>query len=224
MTHENDAGADIRRMGAPTGPRAKNAAETRERILVAARIQFAGAGYAGARIDAICREARVNTRMIYHYFGDKAGLYVAVLEDVLGKLRIAELTMEVPNTTALDGLLRMFDFSFRHFAAHPELITLLSGENLLRAEFLKSSTATPIMSSPVIAQIRALLDRGAEDGTVRPSIDPLHLYVVMVGLAYFHRSNGHTLSIIFKTDVLSDAWGESHRQFASDMLKRFLSA
>jgi AcrR family transcriptional regulator len=43
-------------------------------------------GYAGARVDVIAERAGLNKRMLYHYFGDKTGLYRAVLEDRLQNL------------------------------------------------------------------------------------------------------------------------------------------
>jgi AcrR family transcriptional regulator len=57
----------------------RNPGRTRERILSAALKEFAAKGFAGARIDAIARRAAINKRMIYHYFGDKEGLFKAVL-------------------------------------------------------------------------------------------------------------------------------------------------
>jgi TetR/AcrR family transcriptional regulator len=54
---------------------------TRERILRAARREFVAKGFAGARVDAIARVASVNKRMLYHYFGDKEGLYRATLHE-----------------------------------------------------------------------------------------------------------------------------------------------
>ncbi len=54
---------------------------TRERILRAARREFVAKGFAGARVDAIARAAAVNKRMLYHYFGDKEGLYRATLHE-----------------------------------------------------------------------------------------------------------------------------------------------
>jgi len=41
--------------------------------------EFTDKGYGGARIDSIARRSGANKRMIYHYFGDKDGLYLAVL-------------------------------------------------------------------------------------------------------------------------------------------------
>ena len=50
-----------------------------QRILEAALQEFAAKGFAGARVDVIARRARINKRMLYHYFGDKEGLFREVL-------------------------------------------------------------------------------------------------------------------------------------------------
>ncbi len=52
---------------------------TRERILRAALREFAAKGFAGARVDEIARRARVNKRMLYHYFGNKDELFREIL-------------------------------------------------------------------------------------------------------------------------------------------------
>ncbi|AEQ52388.1 transcriptional regulator, TetR family [Pelagibacterium halotolerans] len=212
-----------KRMGAPLGPRAVNIAETRERILRAATDQFAQHGYTGARVDAICKAADVNARMVYHYFTDKAGLYVAVLEKVLGELRAEELKLDVSATAPLSGLMTMFDFIFGHFARHPELIRLLSSENLMQGEFLKNSSATPQAASPVVEHIDTLLRRGEEDGSIRAGINALHLYIVMVALSYFYKSNAYTLSIIWNEQLLSQSWQDEHYRLARDVLESFLA-
>lgn len=212
-----------KRMGAPSGPRAANVAETRDKILRAAIEQFSMHGFAGARVEAICQSAGVNARMVYHYYTDKAGLYLAVLEHVLGQLRVEELKLDVSRSEPIAGLLTMFDFTFGHFAHHPEAIRLLSAENLMEAKFLRASRQTPIVASPVIAQIRTLLERGEAAGVIRGGIDPVHLYVVMVALAYFHKSNAHTLGIIFGGTLLTEGWRDEHRQVARQVLLSFLA-
>ncbi|MBX3454677.1 TetR family transcriptional regulator [Ferrovibrio sp.] len=209
-------------IGAPVGPRAANVAETKEKILRAAIDQFAQNGFAGARIDVICEMAGVNARMIYHYYDDKAGLYVAVLEHVLGQLRTEELKLDVTTSEPLEGLISMFNFTFEHFSRHPELIRLLSAENLEEAKFLKESIATPTVASPVLDQIGTLLKRGQAQGTIRAGIPPLHLYVTMVALAYFHKSNGYTLAAIFDKRVLSKPWQNEHYSMAREILATYL--
>ena len=65
----------------PVMPKAggRNPQQTRLRILEAALQEFAAKGFAGARVDVIARRARINKRMLYHYFGDKEGLFREVL-------------------------------------------------------------------------------------------------------------------------------------------------
>src|SRR3954470_1376301 len=57
----------------------RNPLQSQERILAAALKEFAAKGFAGARVDVIARRARINKRMLYHYFTDKEGLFRAVL-------------------------------------------------------------------------------------------------------------------------------------------------
>jgi AcrR family transcriptional regulator len=204
-------------------PRAKRDADTtRERILQTAIREFAANGYSGARVEIIVKKARVNPRMVYHYFGDKDRLYVAVLERVLGELREHELKLEVDHIDPLEGMKQLFAFVHGHFATHPELIPLLSGENLLRASFLRRSTKAPIVASPLIELVARLLERGTKQGVFRSGIDPLQLYVAMVALSYFHRSNAYTLSTLFRTDLLDERWQAEQRNVAEQMLTRFL--
>lgn len=96
---------------------------TRDRIRDAARTEFAAVGFSGARVDSIARRAACNKQLIYHYFGDKAGLYEAV---------IAASLSEKPPTQATslndiaDGLERIYD----HHQKRMEWIRLLQWEAL----------------------------------------------------------------------------------------------
>lgn len=52
-------------------------------ILLAARHEFATAGYAGARIERIAAAASVNKQLLFHYFESKEGLFTAALGALL---------------------------------------------------------------------------------------------------------------------------------------------
>ena len=71
-----------RRMGSRGQPE-----ESRAAILQAAAHEFAEYGIAGARTDAIAREAQVNKALLYYYFKDKETLYGAVLDDAFSGLK-----------------------------------------------------------------------------------------------------------------------------------------
>ena len=195
---------------------------TRERILRAAVNEFAAKGFSGGRIETICAAARVNIRMIYHHFGGKEGLYIAALEETLTGLRAEELKLDFEAASPMEAMLQLFEFTYEHFAAHPRLISLLSGENLLKAKYLKRSKSTPVISSPVLTQLQNIIERGEAEGLFRRGIDPLQLYVLIVSLSYFHLSNGHTLSVLFKQDVYAPDWLAEHKQIARDVVVRYV--
>lgn len=211
---------------APTTQRQKLAAATRQRIFRIALAEFADKGLSGARVETIASRSKVNIRMIYHYFGGKEALYLEVLEFVLARLREAELKLklDVDRIDPVTAIVQLYDFIEGHFAAHPELSKLLSFENLNRARVMKRSSAIPEMSSPVLGLLGTVIARGESDGSLRKGMDALHLYVGLVSLCSFHKSNAYTLSRIFKTDMLADQWQADHKAQAHEMVRAFVVA
>jgi AcrR family transcriptional regulator len=74
--------------------RSRNAEATRDAILQSARRAFARAGYDGAGVREIAREAGVTAMMINRYFGSKEQLFADVLVEV----------MQTPTILAADNL------------------------------------------------------------------------------------------------------------------------
>jgi AcrR family transcriptional regulator len=200
----------------------KKGVPTRDRLLAAARTEFVQRGFAGARVERILVKAKANPRMLYHHFGGKAEIYVAVLEDALAGLRRHELALDVARADPLDGLLRLFDFLNDYFETNPTLVRLLTNENLEKARFMKNSARIREMSSPVLDMIGRFLERGFAEGQIARSLDPLRVYTLMVALAQFHVSNVHTLSVIFETDLAAKAWRATRKADARLMIASFL--
>ena len=76
----------------------------RTRILRAATDVFSDKGYAGASIADISSAARVTKPMLYYYFGDKAGLFDAVIEQVHGALATALVARRREGVNAVEQL------------------------------------------------------------------------------------------------------------------------
>ena len=76
-------------------PAARNAARSSAAILAAATREFTEKGFGGARINDIAARASINKRMLYHYFGGKEALYIAVLESTYVGIRSAEGTLDL---------------------------------------------------------------------------------------------------------------------------------
>jgi AcrR family transcriptional regulator len=179
----------------PTGPR--DPVRTRAAILEAATQEFKGKGLNGARVDTIAKRSGVNKRMIYHYFGGKEGLYVAVLEEIYAAIRKAEGDLHLGDRDPIEAIRELVRFTWRYFIEHPEFLSLLGTENLHRARYLGQSARIRAMHSPLTATLSHQLDRGAAMGLIRSGIDPVQLYISIASLGFFYLSNRYTLATIF---------------------------
>ena len=180
----------------------RDSARTRAAILRAATDEFTAKGLSGARVDQIAAMSGVNKRMIYHYFGDKEGLYLAVLEATYAAIRTAEIDLELAALPPTDGIRRLVEFTWQYFIEHPEFLSLLATENLhQQAKYLRQSRRIRELHSPLVATISQLLRRGEKDGVFRRGVDPVQLYITIAALGFFYLSNRHTLSTIFGRDL-----------------------
>ena len=181
------------------------AAATRQKILDAALGEFAAKGLAGARVDEIALRAGANKRMLYAHFGSKEELWLVVLEGAYAAKRAEERALQVDALAPAEAMQRLVEFNLRYTAAHPELVALLNQENIHQAAYLKRSAQVPAMYSPLLEQIRAVLERGLAAGLFRPGVDPMQLYVTIVALGHFYLANIHTLSAIFGAGLGTEA-------------------
>ena len=170
-------------------------------ILAAATAEYSRKGLDGARVDKIARRSGVNKRMIYHYFGDKEGLYLAVLEKSYTAIRAAEFKLSLAGQDPVEGMRTLVRFTWKYLVAHPEFLSLLSTENLHRAANLKKLPHIRKLHSPLIGMISELLQRGVKRKLFRKGVDPMQLYISIAALGFFYLSNKHTLSTIFDRDL-----------------------
>lgn len=80
-------------------PRAEMIAETRAKLVTAARKAFGTIGYAEASMDDFTAEAGLTRGALYHHFGDKKGLLEAVITEIDGEMsaRMSAATREAPS-------------------------------------------------------------------------------------------------------------------------------
>lgn len=95
----------------PGRPKAEEGRDTRADLLRVARELFAAKGYAGTSVNEVGAGATVSVPVIYQRFGSKAGLFVAVAEDVYtrGLSRLRESIVGASTfDEAADAALRVF--------------------------------------------------------------------------------------------------------------------
>src|SRR5262249_14786110 len=134
-----------------TGARRRDPAATRRKLLTAARREFASRGLAGARVDEIAARAGVNKQLVYHYFGDKSALYLAVLEWVYEETRAQKLHLNRPGLRRERAIRKVIEFSFHSPAAPPVFTLLLNDKTRAGARHVRASRKVEAMHSPLVA-------------------------------------------------------------------------
>jgi TetR/AcrR family transcriptional regulator len=211
-----------KRRSNPTKPQRRDPVATRRKLLVAARREFAQSGLAGARVDDIAARAGVNKQLVYHYFGDKDALYLAVLEWVYEEIRTQERKLNLAGLPPERAIKKLIEASFDHLAAHPDFIVLLNDENRNGARHVRGSLKLEQMHSPLVSMVSTILKEGVRAGTFRRGINPVHLYISIAGLSYFFFSNTPTLSAIFGSDLSSAAAKRARRKHVVDLVMQSL--
>lgn len=202
--------------------RKRDAAATRDRLLKAGLAEFCEKGYSGARTAAIAERAKCNIRMLYHYFGNKEGIYLASLEHVYHQLRAREEELDLLHLDPVEGIAAFVEFTFDHMLSHPEFIHMMGIENIHQGRFLRQSQSVPQGAMPLVRSLETLLQRGQEQGVFRTHVDPVQIYVSILSLSYVHISNKHTLSITFGEDLTNANWLAERRKHVREMALGFL--
>jgi AcrR family transcriptional regulator len=112
--------------------RAETMAETRKKLIAAARRSFAAKGYADSAMEDLTAEAGLTRGALYHQFGGKQGLLEAVIEQIDAEMteRLSAISKRAGSTWAalVDELV-----AYVAMAAEPEIqrIVLLDGPAVL---------------------------------------------------------------------------------------------
>lgn len=166
----------------PTGRRVTRRGEIRRRAILDVAIgEFAATGYRGGSMRAIARQANVEFALVQHHFGDKLGLWDAVINDILADLR-ADLTRALARSEgrpAAERLAVELEALIRHGASHPGFIGVMSHARL---DSSPDARAFQARLKPMVDELVAMIAAAQADGTMAPA-NPLLTMYQMVGAA-----------------------------------------
>jgi len=194
---------DMTTARARPGTRARQAQDTRAKILRAAIKVFAQRGYDGGRIESISSLAKTYDRMIYYYFGSKEKLFIEVLETIYLQLNEAEQKLELDLDDPVRALTQLVDFVWRYYLEHPEFVAILNSENLNRARHARKSERLNEISRYALSVLDGILARGMAAGIFQPGLTARDVYLIIASLGYFYNSNHHTLSAFLGEPIMS---------------------
>lgn len=198
----------------------RNADQAKADLLDSARREFADKGFALAGIEAIAEPTGLNKKMIYHYFGSKEDLYIAVLEEAYLGIRKMEEALPLDDLEPLDAIQRLVEETWDYYVAHPEFIALVNQENLLGAIYLKKSGIVKRRTSMLLGRVTEILKKGVEQGKIRPGIDPMQLNHSIAALGFYYLNNRFTNSQIYNFDHMTDDALAARRAFIVDFVLR----
>ena len=211
------APATARRAGRPAGA----GPDLRERLLDAAIACYVRRGIAATPLRAIAAEAAVTPAMLHYYFGDKAQLQQAVVEERLmpafAELREPLLRAGEDAAALVAAFVRGIDGLV---ARHPWLPALWVREVLCEGGALRELLLTRV--APQLP--RLLAERFADAqrrGQLDPALDPRLLVVSLVGLTLFPAAGAPIWRQFFDADDLD---AEALRAHAIALLDRGIGA
>lgn len=198
--------------------RARCAKTTRQNILKAAREVFSRKGYEGARVEKISKAAKSHDSLIYYYFGSKEKLFVEVLEGAYREIFEAGQNLPLDQDHPETALRQIIEFPFRYYMAHPEVIILLSTENLHAGKHIAKSSTADQYALPMVTILQGVIDQGVKKGVFRKGVDCEQLYMAITSLGYFYVSNRHTFSAFMHRDLMQPERIEAWAQYISNLL------
>jgi AcrR family transcriptional regulator len=170
-----------RRAGRPSG----EDQELRRRLLDAAIAQFARVGIAATSLRAIATQAGVTPAMLHYYFGDKARLLQALIDErLLPALAPVRVQLEGAGSDPV-ALIEAFVSGIADVvASHPWLPPLWVREVLCEGGALREVMFTQAV--PGVPQLLAQRFAAAQaEGRLNAALDPRLLVVSLVGLTLF---------------------------------------
>ncbi|MCU1456857.1 MAG: TetR family transcriptional regulator [Actinomycetia bacterium] len=181
--------------------RERNPERSRERILHAAREEFAANGYAGARVEAIAGRAGLNKQLISHHFGGKQALYREVVNT--GRARpggdLAEAPREMP-----DALGRLF----RRTQSDPQWVRFLLWEALAPTEDLPDES---LRAQAYRDRIDWIVEQQSE-GRLPAELDPGLLLLSLLGAAVYPMLLPQVCRMVTGEEPTSDGFAERYAE------------
>lgn len=207
----------------------------RETILKAAEEIFARDGFDGARVDAIAEASGYNKALIFHYFGDKLGLYseIVCLRRDESELQRTQMLLAAAGDTAtpitaahvrtfIETIVR---WHFDHLVAHPHLQRILAWEaaegwgTLIEAK-RGGGQMCPLWVGPVVAFIR----RAQASDLLRRDVDPYMAMAHVKSMVLIHMLSLPNYEAMFGADFSSpQALERARAQLTSFAVHAFMT-
>jgi TetR/AcrR family transcriptional regulator len=162
-----------------------------DRILKSALELFSERGYDATSVREICEAAGITKPTLYHFYGSKEGVYRAIVEGALSRLRGDVGTALGGDDPLRDRLVRMARAYIDAAARQPDLARFVMA---LIHNPLRSAPATDFVGfyAGILDEVAAALDAAVARGEVAPGPTPVRRLGFMGALG--EAMTGHLLA------------------------------
>lgn len=194
----------------------ERAEESKNRILLAAESIFSAKGLAGARVDEIAAAARINKRMIYHYFQNKENLYLEVLRNSFSKIYELGVETRALNGTAYEKTVHMVTRYFYFLAENPEFVRLITWETLESGKYARRALSGYLEG--LYQEMGRIFADGVAEGTFRRDTDIKKLIVSVNALCLMYFSRREMTQDLWQQDMTEPEMLEAWLQHILELL------
>ncbi len=138
-------GVTSRKRGRPPGT---ESADTRDRILTAAREEFSERGYEKTSVRGIAKAAGVDSALVHHYFGTKEQVFEAAVEVAFSPaLKVRDVVLEGPLEDAGERMTRFIFGLWENPVTRKPLLAIIRSavNNEAAAAVFRRLVATQLM-------------------------------------------------------------------------------
>src|SRR5262249_4919423 len=205
----------VRKRSEQVPRRGRDAESARQAILAAAEEAFANEGFAGARVDAIAEASGYNKALLFHYFGDKLGLYREVVcmrrdetEECIGDMLLkaaGDPSTPLDHARVQAFVAQVAGWMFDHFAEHPRVLRIFGWEIASGWEsFLAVKRETP-HAHRWVGPALDFICPAQEPGIIYRDLEPKMIAIHIMSMAIIYLLSIPRYELIFSEEELTSA-------------------
>lgn len=201
--------------------------KTRANILRSATSSFARSGFNGTSLQEILKQAKVNKRMVYHYYGSKEGLYRAVhihqwqdLSNWFAQTLFQDLSQGPSHQGPSELIIKAIEVFNEFSATHQEFLRLMMWDGLEGGKVSRSIWED--IRGPLYRQMETLVQSAQDQGYIPRDLKVSHIIISFMGAILFYFGYASSLEDVFGADPLSSKALEERRKQIRGLFEKIL--
>jgi TetR/AcrR family transcriptional regulator len=198
------------------GPRAQKVEQVRQRVLAAAQEEFALHGYQGTRMQAIADRADLPKANVHYYFNNKSSLYLAVLDDIVGRWNnfFSDFNRDDDPAILIDEFVReKIQFSFDE----PSASRLFANEIIQGAPQLANHIKQEIR--PYVLARASTIAQWVDQGKMA-AVEPMQLIFLIWSVTQHYADFQAQILLVSNQQAYSKTFIQQTSDFLSDFILR----